>query len=134
MTSAVIELIGRDRLPSGHPAVVLEQPTLALGQRPRRVHCSVAQFVERLGAHIGDVIARLVVTGVVRLTGGAAVDSRLLRGLDALGPAEQATGGNTGRDEGAVVRPAIKCGRLGRQTLTFEVAVEDLLDLRGSGR
>ena len=49
-----------------------------------------------------------VVTRVVRLAGHAAVDRRLLRGLDALRAGEQATRRDAGEDERAVVGAAVE--------------------------
>jgi hypothetical protein len=75
---------------------------------------AVAELVQRLGVEVVRGVARLVVARVVRLTGGAAVDRRLLGGLLALGAAEQAAGGDADVDERAVVRATVERGRVRR--------------------
>ena len=90
----------------------------------------VGHLVERRVAQVVDGVAGLVVARVVGDAGGAAVDRRLLSGLDALGAGEQATGGDAVVDEGEVVGASVELGRLGRQPLRGEVVEEHLLDSR----
>src|SRR6478609_3669265 len=128
----VVERLGRNRLPSGDSAAVLEEPGLALGQGLHRMRDRVTELEQRLRAQVVDGVARLVVAPVVGSTRGTAVDRRLLYGLDALGPGEQPASRDAGVDEWAVVGPAIECRWLGGQTLLAEVVVVQGLDLCGT--
>ena len=74
---------------------------------------------------IRDVVACLVVAGVVRLTGSAAVHGGFFYGLLSFSTAEQTAGRDAGLDEGSVVGPTIESGRLGGQTLIGKVLGED---------
>ena len=118
---------------TGGEAAVLEVAGARPGQGHDGVGGGVAELEQGLGAEVGDVIAGLVVAGVVGHAGGAAVDGRLLRGLDALGAAEQAAGGDPLGDGWAVVGPAVEGRRLGGQPLAGEVVVEQALDLADPG-
>ena len=112
----------------GNSTAVGVEPGLRLGQGPHRVRSRVTHLEQRLGAQVVDVVAGLVVARVVRRTGRAPVGRGLLRRLDALGAAEQATGRNADRDERAVVGPAVERRRLRCQALAGKVVGEDLLD------
>ena len=74
----------------------LRRLAVALGLLARELHQhrrrGVAHLVERRVVQVADRVAGLVVAAVVRLAGDAAVDGRLLGGLDALGAREEAAG------------------------------------------
>jgi hypothetical protein len=69
-----------------------------------------------------------VIARVIRLTGGASVNSGFFGSLDSLSTTEESTGRDAHIDEGPVVGSAVKSGRLRREALTLEVAGEDVLD------
>src|SRR5512144_1855547 len=121
--------------PSGAPARPHAAAVPRVGQH--RVSHRIGHLVERAPIEVRKVVARLVVAGVGRLAGRAAVHARLCGRLDILGPGEQAPGGDPGRDERTVVAAPVERRRLGPQALRREVAREHLLDRagpRGCGR
>ena len=101
----------------------------ALGQQPRGVRGRVGHLADPLPVDVVDRVAGQVVAVVVLLAGRAAVDRRLVRGLDALRAGEQTTGRDLRLDERAVVGTAAERGLRGGQPDATEVVVEDPLDL-----
>ena len=94
----------------------------------------VGHLLERRVVQVQQRVAALVVAGVVRLTGDAAVDRGLRGRLDPLGAGEQAAGRDPGLDERAVVRAPVERRRLRREPLAREVVEEHRLDLVGPVR
>ena len=83
-------------------------------------HLREGRFVD-----VGDRVAGSVAAGVGRLTGGSPEGSSLSIGLRLDPTAEQAAGGDTGVDERAVVRVAIKVDRRPGQPFAVEVRGEE---------
>lgn len=89
---------------------------------------------ESLPVQVLEVIALLVIVGVVPLAGGTTIVGGFLLSLNTLGTGEDTTGGNANLEEGAIVRAAREFG-WGRLAANGVIEViEDLLNLSGAGR
>ena len=74
-----------------------------VGEGQLREGDQVAVHLERVQIDVVEGVARQVVAGVELLPGGTAPDRLLLRGLDLLGPGEQAARGDARQDERLIV-------------------------------
>src|SRR5919197_2177304 len=111
-------------MPSGCRSRPTSSSRTGASRRPRRPTSGLARVVQ-----VGEVVTELVVAVIVRHAGRAAVDGRLLRRLDPLGPGEETAGGDAAVNERAVVGTAVERRRRGGQALRGEVVVEHLLDV-----
>jgi len=120
--------------PKSHNRGRFGQWHLPVGQGQYDVGCRLGVLLEDLEADVVEVVAGQVIALVVLLADEAAVDVRLILGLDALGSGEQAAGRyvDSGRDKGPVVGAAAKSRRLGFQSPRVEVLDEQPLDLFGA--
>ena len=121
--------LGRGDLRRGRP-----QRRRAVGEHRDRVGDGVAHLSQRLQRQIVDVVAGLVVAGVVGDARPTAVGSGLGRGLDPLGAGEQAARRNADVDERAIVGAAVEGGRRRGEAAVREEALEHPLDQIRAGR
>ena len=105
---------------------------LLVGELHQHRRRAVAIWSNAESFRLLDRVAGLVVAAVVGLAGRAAVDRRLLGGLDPLGAGEQAAGRSAAVDERPVVRAPVERRRLGGEPLRVERSRRRLLDLAPS--
>lgn len=94
------------------------------------VRRSISVLVESIEADVVVRVACLVIARVVLLAGNFAVDGGLFVRLDTFGTSEQTPSRDPNRNERSAIGPSAERGRFGRQTLRYEITLEDILYLR----